>query len=197
MLVGQTENDLKYLTEKVSCGIRGAKKISELIRESRKRNGYSQEEFAAKCGLSSMQISRLETGKNVPSVKTLVKLGPYIGRSLEELLIASLYSGTVPTTERSYIDLEGKKCNLKSIAEEMYQTDAELFFKLYEYYKNSSAEDNQFLKAVLDTINTEKRVMKTAKTMPENEKQMWDLFHHIKSIFLIISQKIKKNVAGS
>lgn len=193
MLVDQTENAEKRIAEEASYDEQRVKKISGMIRDSRKRNDYSQEEFAEKSGLSSMQISRLETGKNIPSVRTLVKLGPYIGRSLEELLVAASYSGTVPTSEKTYVDLDGKKCDLKSIAEEMYQIDAELLFKIYEYYKNSSAENNQFLKAVFDTINMEKKVLQSGKPVIEDDKQFWSVFHHVKSIFLIISQRIKKS----
>ena len=53
--------------------------LAEAIRAKRKRTGLSQEKLAEKSDLSTVFISRVECGKESPSVDSLVK----IARALE------------------------------------------------------------------------------------------------------------------
>ncbi|MFD3001864.1 helix-turn-helix domain-containing protein [Pontibacter toksunensis] len=46
-------------------------KLGETIKELRKRKGFSQSEFAAKCSISPTSLSLIESGKKRPHAKTL------------------------------------------------------------------------------------------------------------------------------
>jgi len=48
--------------------------LGEAIRAKRKKNGFSQEKLAERADLSTVFISRVERGKESPSVDSLVKI---------------------------------------------------------------------------------------------------------------------------
>jgi transcriptional regulator with XRE-family HTH domain len=54
----------------------------ELIRDARRRHGLSQQRLARRAGTKQSAISRLETGKNSPSVETLELLLHAMGEQL-------------------------------------------------------------------------------------------------------------------
>ena len=54
--------------------------------ELRKKNGYSQEELAAKLGLSRQAVSKWERAEASPDTDNLVELAKLYGISLDELL---------------------------------------------------------------------------------------------------------------
>lgn len=191
MFENQAENSTKHFTEQQE-DTQALKSFPEILNDS--LIGSSQEELSEKSGVSSMQISRLKAGKHTPSIKTLVKIAPYTGYSLEELLAASSYTGVVPTTEKTYIDLTGRRCNLKAIAEEMYKTDAELFFKTYEFYKHYSSHNSEFIKIILDELNMENKILQSKKAATSDEKDFCKIFSHLKSLLLILGQKLKMSV---
>jgi transcriptional regulator with XRE-family HTH domain len=66
--------------------------LSEAVKEYRKEHRYSLREFADLCGLSHVQIYRIEHGANTdgkpfePKIKTLKKLAAGMGISLDEIL---------------------------------------------------------------------------------------------------------------
>ncbi|RDV14532.1 XRE family transcriptional regulator [Pontibacter diazotrophicus] len=45
--------------------------LGETIKELRKRKGFNQSEFAAKCNISPTSLSLIESGKKRPHTKTL------------------------------------------------------------------------------------------------------------------------------
>jgi transcriptional regulator with XRE-family HTH domain len=53
---------------------------------ARRRAGYSQEELAVLCSLHRTEVGKLETGKRLPRVDTLVKLTTALEVSADELL---------------------------------------------------------------------------------------------------------------
>jgi transcriptional regulator with XRE-family HTH domain len=55
----------------------------ELIRDVRRRQGLSQQRLARRVGTKQSAISRLEAGKNSPSVETLELLLHAMGEQLE------------------------------------------------------------------------------------------------------------------
>ena len=56
------------------------------IREARKRAGLTQEQLAAKAGITQSHLSRLELGKYVPTLATLERLARALRIPLSELL---------------------------------------------------------------------------------------------------------------
>lgn len=67
--------------------------LSEAVKEYRKEHRYSLREFADLCGLSHVQIYRIEQGVKTdgkpfePKIKTLKKLAAGMGISLDEVLM--------------------------------------------------------------------------------------------------------------
>ncbi len=53
--------------------------LGEAIRAARKEAGFSQEKLAEKADLSTVFISRVERGKESPSVDNLVKIARALG----------------------------------------------------------------------------------------------------------------------
>jgi len=62
--------------------------LGEAIRAARKEAGLSQERLAEKADLSTVFISRVERGKESPSVDNLVKIASALGIRLRNLLSA-------------------------------------------------------------------------------------------------------------
>lgn len=67
--------------------------LSEAVKKYRKEHRYSLREFADLCGLSHVQIYRIEQGMKTdgkpfePKIKTLKKLAAGMGISLDEILM--------------------------------------------------------------------------------------------------------------
>jgi transcriptional regulator with XRE-family HTH domain len=60
--------------------------LGEAIRAARKEAGFSQETLAEKADLSTVFISRVERGKESPSVDNLVKIAKALGVRVRELV---------------------------------------------------------------------------------------------------------------
>jgi len=59
--------------------------LGETVRSKRKSAGLSQERLAEKAGLSTVFISRIERGKESPSVDSLVKIAKALRMSAHDL----------------------------------------------------------------------------------------------------------------
>lgn len=60
--------------------------LGEAVRAKRKKTGLSQEKLAEKAGLSTVFISRVERGKESPSVDSLVKIARALGVRVRDLV---------------------------------------------------------------------------------------------------------------
>ena len=60
--------------------------LGEAVRAKRKKRHLSQERLAEKADLSTVFISRVERGKESPSVDSLVKIAKALGVRVRELL---------------------------------------------------------------------------------------------------------------
>lgn len=60
---------------------------NEALRQARLIHGYSQNEVAAKIGVSKMQISKWETGDgSAPNLSRLIQLADVYGTSIDQLV---------------------------------------------------------------------------------------------------------------
>ena len=167
------------------------KSFSEILKEKRKEKKWSQEELAKKAGISAMQVSRLESAKHLPTIPTLIRLSPYLGYSLDELLLSASYSGAVPALEPTYVDLKGKQIDPGELGKEMYRKDGELFLKTYEFYKSFSSGDCEFLKAVLDQLITEPT--QAAESITDKQAVFSEMFQHLKAVFISLGKVIENS----
>ena len=60
--------------------------LGEAILSERKEAGLTQEKLAEKAGLSTVFISRLERGRESPSVDNLVKIAKALGTRVRDLV---------------------------------------------------------------------------------------------------------------
>ena len=60
--------------------------LGEAIRAARKDAGFSQEKLAEKADLSTVFISRVERGKESPSVDNLVRIARALGVRVRKLV---------------------------------------------------------------------------------------------------------------
>jgi transcriptional regulator with XRE-family HTH domain len=60
--------------------------LAERIKALRDKTDFSQEDFADHCGLHRTQMSLLERGKRVPSLRTLQAVADGLDISLSDLL---------------------------------------------------------------------------------------------------------------
>lgn len=61
-------------------------KLGRKIRETRVKEGYSQEELASRCGLHRTYISDIERGKRNVSVENIEKIAKALKTEPDELL---------------------------------------------------------------------------------------------------------------
>lgn len=61
-------------------------RFSEMLRELRKSNNLTQQEFGAKVGLSKAVVSKYETGMGYPSFDVLIRIAKYYGVTTDYLL---------------------------------------------------------------------------------------------------------------
>ena len=62
------------------------KKIGSFLRELRKEQGITQEQFAEKLGVSARTISRWETGNNMPDISLLSEIADYYDVGIPEII---------------------------------------------------------------------------------------------------------------
>ena len=60
--------------------------LGEAVRAERKKAGVSQEKLAEKASLSTVFISRVERGKESPTVDSLVKIARALGVHVRDLV---------------------------------------------------------------------------------------------------------------
>ena len=56
------------------------------ISDIRKSNHMTQKELAIACGVSSIAISRYETGKRIPNIETAFKLAKALNCTVDDLI---------------------------------------------------------------------------------------------------------------
>ena len=62
------------------------KKIGSFLRELRKEQGFTQEQFAEKLGVSARTVSRWETGSNMPDISLLPDIADYYDVGISEII---------------------------------------------------------------------------------------------------------------
>ena len=62
------------------------KKLGDMVREFRNDAGLSQEQLAAKAGLTHATVSRIERGAHEGTIKTVRKLAKALGVKATELM---------------------------------------------------------------------------------------------------------------
>ena len=157
--------------------------IAELIKLMRKEKGLSQIELSQKIDVTNVQLSRIERGECTPTVRTLIKLAPHLGYSLETLLAASHYQGTLPSSTPTYVDLEGQMIDLGQAARSMYRIDGELFLLFWNFFRQYSSYDSEVLKVLLKGM-AKSHLMTEQEENASPGQPFTDAFTHLKQFIL-------------
>ena len=81
------------------------------MKRRRKELKMSQAELAEKVNVSNNHISSIETGKQIPSLTTFVKICEQLDTTPDFLLLGSLHTDNLPKNNYDYLAL----CNKKDI----------------------------------------------------------------------------------
>lgn len=60
--------------------------FAEKLKAERKKQGWSQEDLAAKLFVSRQSVSKWENGQNYPSIEVIIRISDLFGLTLDELL---------------------------------------------------------------------------------------------------------------
>lgn len=89
----------------------GLRKLGDMLRQARR--GRSYREFEAEIGLSHGTLRSLEFCTTNPDIRTLIKIGRYLGFRPEEL--QSLLVGKAPIEEKEYHTHEDLKAAVRKL----------------------------------------------------------------------------------
>ena len=81
--------------------VRRAPPVGELLRQWRRRRGFSQLDLACEADISTRHVSFLETGRSLPSRSMVIHLAERLDIPLRErngLLVAAGYARSIPNT---------------------------------------------------------------------------------------------------
>lgn len=122
--------------------------LSILVKEGRQKNQLTQTELAQRTGVTTAEVSRIESGAiRKPSKKVLKALSPYIGISYSILLFYVGYNENMDELE--YYDSRGSLIPYEDIISDIYSADADLLGLLKNVDTFTSLEDMKLLKILL------------------------------------------------
>lgn len=122
--------------------------LSILVKEGRKKNQLTQTELAQQTGVTTAEVSRIESGAiRKPSKKVLKALSPYIGISYSILLFYVGYNENMDEAE--YYDPRGNLIPFEDIINDIYSADADLLGLLKSIDTFTSFDDIKLLKTLL------------------------------------------------
>ncbi|TYP78915.1 helix-turn-helix domain-containing protein [Paenibacillus methanolicus] len=77
--------------------------LGSKIRKLRKEQNRSLDDIAAACGFTKSLLSKIENGKSVPPIGTLIKIAEALGTKISVLLDDEDQNGTVYTTSEATV----------------------------------------------------------------------------------------------
>ena len=84
--VDQTLQNIKARNEDAKLSIEAAEKTIKIINkivETREALGLTQRDLAKKCGIQQPALARIETGKVIPKLNTIIKIAEAVGVKIE------------------------------------------------------------------------------------------------------------------
>lgn len=127
--------------------------VGAVIKEARKAKKLTQKELALLADVSSVTLSRIETGECDPTKSTLQKISPHIGIPYPKLLIMAGYSNA--RGEGSIFGRDGNKLDLLGIVSAIYYADSDLLKCFQGFDKYGSEENVKVLMILLGAMRKE------------------------------------------
>ena len=117
-----------------------AMNVGMAIRNYRKKNKYTQQQFAKMLGISVSTLSNYETGKSLPDMRSLVQLTELIGCSTDDILSLNRFRYIFEKCNPDEIGAENQKELLdmyRSITNKLIDESSEKLYKDNEDIINS------------------------------------------------------------
>ena len=114
--------------------------VGNAIRDYRKKNKYTQEQFSKMLGISVSTLSNYETGKCLPDMQTLIQLTEMIGCSTDDILSLNRFRYIFEKCEQNEIGAENEKELLdiyRNITNKLIDDNSEKLYKDNEDVINS------------------------------------------------------------
>ena len=127
--------------------------VGALIKNARQKKGLSQKDLAKRCGITPVQLCRIENNECIPSKKTLQMLSGHIGISYTTLIIEAGYNSM--SGKNVYYKTDGTELDVNCLVRSIYNADSDLldYFHAFEYFE--STENIEVLKLLLVAMRKE------------------------------------------
>lgn len=127
--------------------------VGTLIRDSRQRKGLSQKDLAIRCGITPVQLCRIENDECIPNKKNLKMISAHIGISYTTLIIEAGYNDM--SGKRIYYKRDGTELNINQLICCIYKADSDLldYFQGFDYF--GTPENVEVLKLILSAMRKE------------------------------------------
>ena len=76
--------------------------LADKIIEERKKNGWSQEEFASQLNVSRQAVSKWESAQSIPDLKRIIEMANLFGVSTDYLLKDEMERAPIQNEEMEY-----------------------------------------------------------------------------------------------
>ncbi len=127
--------------------------VGKLIKEARKAKKLTQKELAQLSDVSTVTLSRIESGEYDPTKSTLQKISPHIGIPYPELLIKAGYSN--PRGEGALYGRDGNMLDLLDIVTAIYRADSDMLGYFRGFDKFASEENVRVIRILLEAMRKE------------------------------------------
>lgn len=127
--------------------------IGTVIKQAREDKGITQKQLASLCGISAVQLCRIENGESVPSQTTLLQLSKHIGISYSLLLIKAGYN--YPLEKLQYYSKDGRLIDTDAAIASLYYIDASLLENIGNIFRYFNRDNNAVLSALFRAMRKE------------------------------------------
>lgn len=159
--------------------------VGALIKDARQKKGLSQKDLAIRCGITPVQLCRIENDESIPSKKTLKKLSGYIGISYTSLIIEAGYNSM--SEKNVYYKKDGTELDVDQLIRSIYKADSDLldYFQGFEYF--GSTENTEVLKLLLLAMRKEADLCKIASEKKDLTSNFFKTTFQAMKTFIISS----------
>ena len=159
--------------------------VGALIKDARQKKGLSQKDLAIRCGITPVQLCRIENDESIPSKKTLRKLSGYIGISYTSLIIEAGYNSM--SEKIVYYKKDGTELDVDQLISSIYKADSDLldYFQGFEYF--GSTENTEVLKLLLLAMRKEADLCKIASEKKDLTSNFFKTTFQAMKTFIISS----------
>ena len=145
--------------------------IGDTIRTTRKAKHLSQKSLASLCGITPVQLNRIEAGDSIPSKNSLKALSAHLCIPYTQLLLMAGYNNM--SGEFNLYKRDGSELNIEAIVCSIYKADSDLLDLFQDFDKIADSEDVEVIKLLLKAMRKE---MDQCLDLSQLEQQLFAYF---------------------